>query len=299
MAFGSIISRTDGSWGQNIHEAYLYITEKYPEVETTFTDLIPWGELPTWMELQGEKKTDLLYLDSGATVFEAVTEVAPKYPDMWFITGGGGVDINAQLPANVIMYESQQHEGSYLAGVAAGMMTETNKIGHMAGFDYPMIVRNWKAWELGAKSVNPDIEVNNIYTGAWGDPENDSEVGTALIDLGSDVLFHDTDSLSIFKIAEEADVWVVGVHRDQSEYAPTRVIASALANHPLQAEQGLLDFMAGTIAAAKEVKVYGVEAGWPVITSLTNVPEEVKAKVEEAEEAIRTGEIVVPEILED
>jgi basic membrane protein A len=297
MAFGTITSRTDGSWGQNIYEAYLYITEKYPEVETTFSDIIPWGEMPAWLELHGEEGTDLLYLDSGATVFGFVTEVAPKYPDMWFVTGGGGVDINVQLPDNVIMYESQQHQGSYLTGVAAGLMTETNKIGHMAALDYPMIIRNWKAWELGAKLVNPDVEVINIYTGAWGDPENDLEVGTALVEMGPDVLFHDTDSLSIFKVAEDAGVWVVGVHRDQSDNAPGRVITSALANHPLQAEQGLLDFMAGTIAAAKDVKSYGIEAGWPVFAPLTNVPEEVIAKVKEVEEAIHAGEIVVPEIL--
>lgn len=299
MAFGSVCSKTDGSWGQNIYEAYLYIKGKYPEVEATHTDLIPWGDLPTWLELQGEKGTDLLYLDSGATVFEALTEVAPKYPDIWFIVGGGGAEICSKLPANVALYESMQHEGSYLAGVAAGMMTKTNKIGHMAGFDYPAIIRNWKAWELGAKSVNPGVKVINMYCGAWGDPENDYEVGTTLVEQGCDVLFHDTDSLSIFRIAEEADVLVSGVHRDQSEYAPNHVITSSLANHPLQAEQGLLEFKAGTIVKRTDV-VFGLRVGWSAVGPFGDfVPDEVRAKVKEVEETILAGELVVPEILED
>jgi basic membrane lipoprotein Med (substrate-binding protein (PBP1-ABC) superfamily) len=280
------------SWGTSMEETAEHIKQKYPNVEVTFVDALPWGDFASWLQLQCERGTELFFLDSNSTWFEALEEVAPKQPDVWFVTGGGGLEINKKLPANVTVYMASQEEGEYVAGVVSGLMTKANKIGFVSAFDYPAIVANWKAWELGAKSINPDVEVIVAYTGAWGDAEKHYETTRAVIDQGIDVLNHDLDSLGFLKAAKESKTMLIGAHRDQSRLAPDLFLTSGLILHEEMAELALKDYMAGTISKAG--KKLGLKDGYDTTAPLANVPDDVKKKAEEVKAKIKTGEIVVP-----
>ena len=292
MGIATVSWKTDMSWGTSMEETAEYIKQKYPNVELTFVDALPWGDFPSWLQLQCESGTELFFLDSNSTWFEALEEVAPKHPDVWFVTGGGGLEINKKLPGNVTVYMVSQEEGEYVAGVVSGLMTKTNKIGFVSAFDYPAIVANWKAWEFGAKHVNPDVEVIVAYTGAWGDAEKHYETTRAVIDQGIDVLNHDLDSLGFLKAAKESNIKIIGAHRDQSHLDPDLFFTSALIMHKEMAEVTLKDYMAGTLS--KKGKKLGLKDGYDTTVPLTNVPDDVKKKAQEVKEKIRTGEIVVP-----
>jgi len=292
VAVGSICAKTDTSWGQSIYEGSLYLKENYPEVEIGFTDLIPWGDTRNWLELQGEAGTNVVFLDSNSTWFEQLVEVAPKYPDTWFVTGGGGFHLNNLLPDNVTVYMVAEEEGEYLSGIIAGMMTKTNKIGFVAGYDYPMIYANFKAWELGAESVNPDVEATYYVVGAWGDTEKHYESSRALIDQGHDLLNQDVDTLGFFKAAQEADVMVFGTHRDQYDNAPDHVLTSSLTMHAEMFAVALERYMAGTIS--KEGQKFWLKDGYEALAPLTNVADEIETKVDEVKEKIIIGDIIVP-----
>ena len=216
---------------------------------------------------------------------------------MWFVTGGGGLEINDKLPPNVTIYMVSQEEGEFVAGVVAGMMTKTNKIGFVSAFDYPAIVANWKAWELGAQYVNPDVETIVAYTGAWGDAEKHYETVRAVIDQGIDVLNHDLDSMGFLKAAKESGVSIIGAHRDQSYLEPGLFLTSALILHGEMAELALKDYMAGTIS--KKGKKLGFKDGYDTTIPLTNVPDDVKDKTEKVKKMIKSGEIEVPLIFKD
>jgi basic membrane protein A and related proteins len=224
-------------------------------------------------------------------------EVAPKFPDVWFVTGGGGMEINAELPENVTVYMVSQEEGEYLAGVTAGLTTKSNKIGFVSAFDYPAIVANWKAWELGAKSINPSLELIVSYTGAWGDSEKHYETCRSVLEQGADILNHDLDSLGFLKAAQEKNAWLIGAHVDQSHLDPKLFLTSALIMHDIMGEVALQKFMDGTIS--KEGAKYGLKDGYDTLVPLTNVTDEVKIKVEEIKGKIKSGEIVVPLIWTD
>jgi basic membrane lipoprotein Med (substrate-binding protein (PBP1-ABC) superfamily) len=285
-------SRTDASWSARIYEAYLYIKEKYPDVKVTFSDLIPFADAPSILEAKSQMGVDLIYSDS--TIFEAIQKVAPKYPKTWFVISN---IVEAQLktlPENCTTYASKDEQGGFLAGVAAGMVTKTNKLGYIAGYDYPDIIRAGKGFEEGAKLVNPDIQLLVLYTGDWVDIQKGYEAAKALIDSGADVIMHYSDNAGkgLFRAAQDNNIYVIGEARDQIEFAPNLMITSFLIDHPRLAEKALLDFKAGQIR--KTVNEFGIEEGWPVIAPIRNVPPEVEAKVKEVMRAVESGEIKIP-----
>lgn len=74
----------------------------------------------------------------GFDMKDAVSQVAPQYPDTYFVT----VNVVVDEP-NVAVIQFKDHEGSFLAGALAGLKTETNIIGFVGGADAPNIRRFW------------------------------------------------------------------------------------------------------------------------------------------------------------
>ena len=72
-----------------------------------------------------------------------------------------------------INYFASIYEGRYLAGIAAGLKTETNKLGYVAAHPFAEVISGYTAFYLGAKSVNPDVTMDIMYTNSWNDPTID------------------------------------------------------------------------------------------------------------------------------
>ena len=119
-------------------------------------------------------------LNEGATLIvllgfefnDIVNELAPTAPDVQFLI----VDQCIQnQPPNVHCAVFREYEASYLVGIAAGMMTKTNKIGVVGALDIPFLHRYTDPYADGAKAVNPNVEVETRWVGGdnpFGDPEN-------------------------------------------------------------------------------------------------------------------------------
>ena len=57
-----------------------------------------------------------------------------------------------------------------MAGVVAGLMTKSNKVGFIGGLEVPLIKKFEAGYRAGVKAVNPDTEVQVTYAGSFGDP---------------------------------------------------------------------------------------------------------------------------------
>ncbi|MFC2024176.1 BMP family protein [Chloroflexota bacterium] len=298
MAILTFGERTDGSWAQGHYDAYLYLKDKYPEVDLTFRDAFPFGDFPAIVELYGEEGMDLVVLDSGSAWGEALRSVAPRYPDTWFIVVATPPESLFTMPDNVVAYNRQEWEGCFLAGVAAGMRTETNKVGFVGGMPYAAVIELAAALELGAKWINPQVEYHAIYTGDWVDVEAGYESARALIDSGVDVILQHADNagLGVIQACQEAGVWVIGETRDQSDLAPDNIITSHLTSFGLCAESALFNYKAGLIRHG--VNIVAIQQGWDPLHPLTNVPAGTAEMVEKVREAMEVGTIVIPGILD-
>jgi simple sugar transport system substrate-binding protein len=129
---------------------------------------------------------------------------------------------------NLSVYNTRIYEAVYLAGVMAGKMSKTGKLGYVAPFPIPEIVRNINAFEAGAKSVNPKVTTTVIWVNTWFDVSKEKQAAEALIGQGADVLMQNTSSSSVIKAAEEKGLYAVGIDSDRTAMAPKAVLASTI-----------------------------------------------------------------------
>jgi basic membrane protein A and related proteins len=82
-------------------------------------------------------------------------------------------------------------KGRYLAGVAAGRMTQSNVAGYVAGFPIPEVLQGLNAFTLGMRSVNPQAQVKVIWLNSWFDPAKERDAAFTLFNQSVDVItFH-------------------------------------------------------------------------------------------------------------
>lgn len=226
---------------------------------------------------------------------EAVTTVAPEFPDTKFAL------IDAELPEplpNVQELFFFENEASYLAGVAAGLMTESDRVGFIGGVDADVINRYLVGFYGGVKDTNEAAVVCWAYTNDLQDPAKGKEVALSLIDDGIDVLHAATagTQLGIYEAVEEQEgTFLVSADVDVRPLAPT---AGLFATGPFfdEATRALMEEHANGEFTDGFIQ-YGIETGLVGRTEFSDaVPPDVADAVDEAEEAIRTGEIEVVDL---
>ncbi|MCL1846685.1 MAG: BMP family ABC transporter substrate-binding protein [Coriobacteriia bacterium] len=196
-------------------------------------------------------------LDAGCNIIFAtsfgfedyVLEIAQEYPDVQFCHATGYQAAGADLP-NFHNYFASIYEARYLAGIAAGLKTETNKLGYVAAFPFAEVISGYTAFYLGAKSVNPKVTMEIMYTNSWNDPTVEAQVAKALIDKGCDVISQHSDSTAPATTAEENGVWQVGYNNDMISAAPNASLISARIDWGIY-----VTFAVQSVLAGKEIPV--------------------------------------------
>ncbi len=221
-----------------------------------------------------------------------VVEVAREYPEVQFCHATGYQAKDAGLD-NLHNYFASIYEGRYLAGIAAGLKTESNKLGYVAAFPFAEVISGYTAFYLGAKSVNPDVTMEIMYTNSWNDPTVESQVAKALIDRGCDVISQHSDSTAPATTAEDNGVWQVGYNNDMIEAAPNASLISPRIDwgiYVTEAVQAMID--------GEEIPVdwcKGLADGAVYLSPLNEniAAEGTQEAIDEAAEKIRSGELHV------
>src|SRR5258707_329575 len=124
--------------------------------------------------------------------------LAKAHPDVIFEHAGGWM----QAP-NFGNFFGATQSAWYPMGVAAGKMTKSNTLGFVVGVPIGYAIGNVNAFEIGARSVNPQAQTRVVVTGGRSDKAQDAAAANALIDQGADVVTRHADSPStIIKLAE-------------------------------------------------------------------------------------------------
>lgn len=144
-----------------------------------------------------------------------VLNVAKQFPDARYTVASG-----YQTSKNVGGYNAKWHEGGYLAGIVAGKTTKTDVVGLVGAFPVPDVMWYLNAFTLGARSVNPKVEVRTIFVNSWYDPPKETEAAVALMNQNADVLTHFTDTPAVATAAESKGVGVISFHSDMTRFAP-------------------------------------------------------------------------------
>ncbi|MGM0446288.1 MAG: BMP family lipoprotein [Bacillota bacterium] len=161
----------------------------------------------------------------GFLFTDAMGEVATMYPDVNF----GIIDAVVEGD-NVVSVTFDEHTGSFLAGVVAGMRTETNKVGFIGGMEMSLIKKFEAGFRAGVKAVKPDAEVTIAYTGSFDDPQAGKELAFTQFDQGADVIYHASGAcgIGVIKAANERGLYAIGVDSPQNHLAPSNVLTSMI-----------------------------------------------------------------------
>ncbi|KMW59959.1 Nucleoside ABC transporter, periplasmic nucleoside-binding protein [Candidatus Rhodobacter oscarellae] len=156
-----------------------------------------------------------------------ILEIAPKHEDIRFQHCGGLWSAD-QHPGNVGSYFGYIGMGQYLNGVAAGHASKSKKIGFVAAKPIPQVLLNINAFLLGARSVDPTITCQVIFTGEWSLAVKEAEATNALADQGCDVITCHVDGPKVvMETAAGRDAFVCGYHANQSPLAPEKYLTGA------------------------------------------------------------------------
>lgn len=141
--------------------------------------------------------------------------VAKQFPDVKFEHCSG-----FKTAPNMANYFGAMEEARYLSGIAAGRKTKANKIGYVAAFPIPEVVRGLNAFTLGVRSVNPKATVRVVWTSTWYDPSKERSAAESLLAVGCDVLSQHQDTPATGQAAQAKGKWWVGYDSDMRRFAP-------------------------------------------------------------------------------
>jgi simple sugar transport system substrate-binding protein len=157
-----------------------------------------------------------------------VLKLAKEYPKVMFLHCGGLYD-ESKHPKNVGSYFGYIDECQYINGVVAGHTSKKKKLGFVAAKPIPQVLRNINAFTLGARSVDPAITVQVIFTGDWSESTKEANATTTLINQGGiDVITCHVDSPKVVvENARKAKIYICGYHASQQDLASDLYLTGA------------------------------------------------------------------------
>lgn len=191
-------------------------------------------KVPETIEVQKTMES-MVKLDGAQVLFPTsfgyfdphILKVAPQYPNIQFLHCGGLYQ-EGKHPKNVGSYFGYIDESQYVAGIVAGGMSKSGKLGFVAAKPIPQVLRNINNYTLGARSIKPNTTVHVIFTGDWSLPVREAEATNSLVDQGIDVVTCHVDSPKVvITTCEKRGIFCTGYHCNQSKLAPKGYLTGA------------------------------------------------------------------------
>ncbi len=276
----------DGGWSYAQDQGRLAL-EKETGVNTIFAEAVK--------EDAGVKDTMRNMIDQGASVIMAgsfgymdyVEQISKEFPDVKFLHCSG-----YKTTPNMSNFFGRIYQPRFLSGVIAGMKTKSNKIGYVAAFEIPEVIRGINAFTLGVRSVNPKAEVHVRWTHTWYNPAKEKEAGLALVNDKCDVIAQHQDTAGPQQAAEEGGVWSIGYNSDMQALAPKAYMTAPIWNWAPYFIEQIKAVQAGTWKSGAYWK--GMNSAIVELAPLTDlVPAGAAEKVKALTADIKSGKLKV------
>jgi basic membrane protein A and related proteins len=256
------------------------------QVETVFVEKVP-------ESTDAERVIRQLIADGCKMIFttsfgfmDPTIKVAADNPDVVFEHCSG-----YKTAKNVGIYQTRFYEGAYLLGTVAGKMSKNSTLGYVAPFPIPEVIRNFNAFVLGAKSVNPKITAKAIWINSWYDPSKEREAAQTLINLGADTLYQNTDSTAVVQLAESKKLYAFGQDSDMTRFGPNAHLTGNVLNWGVYYVHKVRQVLEGKWKS--EDTKWGMKEGIVQIAPLNPaLPKDVVALVEQRRKGIIDGSFI-------
>ena len=290
---------SDAGWGAFGYNAARSLEDKYgyhinfkenvdiPDIEATLTEYANDG--------YG------LIIAHGFEWGKPAIKVGKNYPDTKFIIFTGLVNAT-----NVASIFPMQHEGSYLLGALAAMMSKTGVIAFVGGEKYPNLMNIFEGYKQGARDINTKIKVLSTYLDEWDSPAKGKEAALSQINSGADFILQvaDTSGSGVIEAAKEKKIFAFGSVSDQNKLAPNTVLTSFVLDEKKAFDQAIKMIQKGNFTGQifkpglefyKEAPGDGIVYLAPFYGLENSVPKDVKTKLNQLKESIISKKMVIPE----
>jgi len=280
---------TDAGYNQAMHESVMAIKQNIDCVQIIEAENVPdEAGATTTMENMIQQGAKMIIATAFNHQYPALA-LSQSHPDVIFEHAGGW-----ELGPNFANFYGKPPEAWYLMGVAAGKMTQTNKMGFVAAFPLNWTLTFVNAFELGAQSVNPAVETYVAFTFAWGDSAKEADATNSLINQGCDVITMHVDSpTTVIGTAESRGAYSIGFQSlAAQQFAPEYWISGT--GFTLG---GKLTWLASTVLDGSWTPIFlrcGMADGCMAMAPYgPKVPQEVQDYVNQVKADLEAGKIVV------
>jgi basic membrane protein A len=237
----------------------------------------------------------------GFNYGKSVNKVAKDYPKTTF----GVVDSGATAK-NVYGMVFAEHEGSYLAGVAAALKSKTHKVGFIGGVNNALIQKFQAGFEQGVRETDPHAKITSEYLYAnddkgFNDPAAAKGKAKGMLDAGIDVIYTaagQSGNGSIETVAGKKGTWAIGVDSDQylqpglAQYKGS-ILTSVMKN----VDVAVFDLVK-SVKDKKPLtgdKLYTLKDNGVRLSTSGGFIDDIQAKLDAAKEKIASGQVKVGE----
>ncbi len=240
-----------------------------------------------------EEGVALIILSSYSYPSE-VKEAIQRYPNIAFY------GISAEYYAeNMTSYFGRMYQARYLAGIVAGLKTESDVIGYVAAMPNSEVNRGINAFTLGVKRVNEDAMVHVIWTDEWEDMNKETSAVKCLIEeQGADVITYHQNQHYVAQAADTAGVYSIG-YNAVAEGLSEKYLTAAVWDWNALYYQLVKELMQGK---ANDVKRhwFGLETGVVGLSGYSAfVDQETRSRVETAKQEIFSGKNIFSGVIYD
>ncbi len=219
IAFAHVGPVSDEGWTWS-HDQGRMAVEAIPGVRTVMVESMPFSDEAT-------RTLEQFVADGAKAIFitseyaDFVYAVADAHPEVKFLECNGH-----RTTDNLINYYIEHWDPSYLIGMAAGLMTKTNKLGYIGSYPIDSVYTSVNSFHLGARSVNPNVTTQVVLINSWFDPAAAAQAANTLIDSGVDFLFGIMDEAAYLQVAEERGVYAAMWNTDMRRFGPHAYVSS-------------------------------------------------------------------------
>ena len=224
VAFVYVSPANEEGWSSQHDIARMYVEKKFGDkIKVTWIENVPENADAERVIRDLAQQGNKMIFATSFGYMNGVMKVAKEFPNVYFEHATG-----YKTDKNVKNYTARFYEARYLAGKLAAATTKSNTLGYVAALPIPEVFQGINAYTLGARSVNPNVQVRVVWTSAWYDPGKEADATKSLIGQGADVITHHTNSTAVASTCEEAKVPVISYHSAMHKAAPKMLKAGVV-----------------------------------------------------------------------
>ncbi len=207
-----------------------FAEEKLDWLETVYVESVSESDSDRIIDrLIQQQKCDVVFTNSFGFM-DSTIKAGERYPDKIFMHCSG-----FKRSDNVGTYFGDLYQMYYLNGLMAGALTKTNKIGYVAAFPIPELIRHIDAYALGIKAANPEAKVHVKWIYAWYGPDKAREAAESLIAEGCDTLAFTEDTPAVIEVGQShtekgKQIYTFSHYSAMQPYGEDSVVSGQLMN---------------------------------------------------------------------